>query len=109
MQSRLGNKRELINGAAGGTAIVPTGARPGPLPGTAEMELPGTRRWRPGDAPGYDLTAGEWHPGVLHPGVLCSDGTTRGVRAMTEAGGRSAPRCRRRWCSRLCPRCSFRS
>lgn len=92
MQSRLGNKRELINGAAGGTAIVPTGARPGPLPGTVGTELPGTRRWRPGDVPGRDLMAGEWRPGVLHPGVLYSDSTTRGFRVTTEAGGVKRPR-----------------
>lgn len=28
---------------------------------------------------------------MLHPGVLCSDGTTRGFRAMTEAEGTKCP------------------
>lgn len=32
VQSRLGNKRELVNRAAGSTAIVPPGAKPGPTP-----------------------------------------------------------------------------
>lgn len=51
MQSRLGNKRELVNRAAGSTAIVPPGAKPGPAP------------WRGWDGrPGHPELAARRHP-----------------------------------------------